>query len=667
MRVSLPSIGLTRTSHVLIVAGSLVALKLLLVGSNEIVAVGHDPWTYVRLAANARPLAELGPQPGYSMWLWLCRWIGIPQRIAIELCLAACAFLFAMFIGRRLGGTPGSAGVFALLLFSPATFHLFDTTLSDGFYACLTVAVSGTVGWLLLDDRRKDDVSPYIVLGLLLGVMAITRRETPITLALLLALLGALTVKSAAYERSSLIAGFKRAAPKIGLSCAIAVAIPLAVLSIHYARQRVWTLSAADLSSHLGLLDRLASIDTGEVPRRFIPISRQARERAYEASPTLARLKTFVEDPDSVFHRVSTASIGNAGELGAGWIWHIFGYATDRLGVYTPLQVDALYRQINGELDAAFASDRLKRRMVLHPLISPALSTWVPHLADSFVRVLRASVTPMHAQPDLGFDSGLYDAVALRRTNLTEARTGKVVGWAHVSPDRGETFGVTLVPSGPSVDSREPPTIVMRSGVSEEVRKTLGQNVQLATPFSIDVPLGDPSPPRIRVTLSDGRSAVSGPLTSGGLETMSIEPGDVRVALFIERMPASSAEVPQSRRARILSSGIAVYRSGPLWVVAVLVIVFAAGLHGYRVLRGERFALYIVLLVAVLCTWLFTRLGFYTVLDAAAWQTEPRYVLATGLTLSGLAGALLMSLFGKAGRSTHVTHDTESATVAATL
>jgi hypothetical protein len=126
-----------------LLAGLMLLAKLLLVAGNEIVAEGHDAWSYV-FAASMNPVSDIGGKlPGYPTWLWLWKEAGIPQRLAIEGFFVFSAGVLAWSLRRSVLGPLAAASLLLVTVFSPVSYFLFDRALSDGFYLCLRGARRG--------------------------------------------------------------------------------------------------------------------------------------------------------------------------------------------------------------------------------------------------------------------------------------------------------------------------------------------------------------------------------------------------------------------------------------------------------------------------------------------------------------------------------------------
>lgn len=611
---------------VLAVILSVVLLKFFLIANQEIVTELHDALNYVTQADRLGVNFGLG-STGYTVWLAACKALSVPQRIAIELLwLASAAFLcLQIFPGGRKRWA--LVAVFAAAVFAPQTFHLFDRALTDGYFICLTALLLGLSIRVFRGDGLRRRLPALIGMGAVLGLMAITRNEGVLLLAFLAAwalLLGLYDAWGGVRPMRKILAGVAGALAVAGLFASI---LPGAVVLFNGWRYGVRTLSFVEMPSHMRLLKALAQIETGERNSRFVPISRRAREIAYAQSPTLAAFAPEVEDPGTSFQKESLAAIGRPGEVGAGWIWHVFNSAAGPLGLAFPRDLDATYRQAIREIEKGFQAGSYKRRFVPHPFLGGDASAWLPYLGAGFSHAVQCVLTPSErrGEADLSAaDRSLFDRVCLRRTSLTQ-RTACVRGWAF-STDANHPIT--------SVSTKTPPR--PDNGVSVNLPRR-----GLRSPAPHDQV---PVPPRpgfeaFASIKNEGDwfklAFFSGPEWVGEIGefdhdksyTISGKYGDIVVGLdAIETNGFRSASPLRESAKRILLKAAA---SPAVWIAGMVAGCLALGvLVIFR--KREASRLWIVS-AGVLLIWSVIRLGFYSLISAAAWPAEPRYLQNTAI------------------------------------
>jgi len=620
-----PTCALLVTSAIVLIA------KLLLVADHEVVAVQSDAWSYVSMGGSEAPWSLLGASPGYPLWLWVCMHLGVPQRIAIEVVFFCASALWAAGTGSRFGGTVGYAAVLAATVLSPSTYFMFDQALSDGLSAALTLAALGATSYVLTAERQRRQWLGLVVLGLLLGFMELTRKESVLVYGGMLLLFVALIVWAIVMEARPWRIAVGSAMFKtfvVGLCC---VAVILPVVWIHEHELGVSALSIAELPSHTGLLTRLASIDDGEPGIRFVPVRQEAIALAFRNSPTLARFEPVVDARDNPYRKESERVLALPGEIGAGWIWHIFNAAAPMVGIKTAAKLDATYRQVNAELDASFASGTLKKRFVLHPLIGATPSVWLPFLPAGIGHVLDAATIKSKPPIDQAFELELFNRVCVRRVSLIPDPDGSVQGWAYAS--RGQLGQVEVL--GPANAAGQMPDPILarrvdRPDVQAAFRRE-GVVMPLDVGFVTRIPVARVRDNRLRFQL-DGKSFMTtAPFETNRVATIDTATSGGRIVYAFDALPQPVARDLSGWRMQAIFAAIDAYDSPLFWsvVAAGTLTTLLLSFVGTHASRRERVVRQLVMFT--LASWMIARLMLYAVVDAAGWGAEPRYVQLAGI------------------------------------
>lgn len=626
----------------------LIVVKLSLVSRNEIIAVADDSAGFVRHSLEG--LGELGPPIGYSLWLWLIREAAVPQRLAIELLYCGACICLAMVLARTMGLLLSIAALAALIL-SPATFYLFDRALSDPLFLCLTL-FSAALSIVVLNNAtevRENRHALAVALGVLLGVMAVTRNESPLTLGWIL-WLGVL------HFCAGKLAASTSAAAKASIQLILTVGLAYAVVSLsprfyYQAAKGVWAESIATLPSHMRLLRGLASIEDGEPPLRHVAVSKKARDLAYQASPTLRTLVPFIERPDNMYVRASH-DVGELpeGEIGSGWIWHVFNDAAiaTMTGERTPVRLDAFWNQVNNELGAAFQSGQLASRTVVHPLLGPGVFQPFSRLPQGMAAAFNGSFNFTPRGTDQGFISTLFDQACMRRAWLTPPaiETARIVGWVFADSPNAERPRVQLGHEQPTTATTtwSDLEVTPKDDVSRAFAKDLRRDVQ-AFGFAGEVIVPRASKLVVRYRLGLVEVVDLAPVVNKVEKHAVSENGQHFVYRALDRFERSSRA--EEGEIRLSWMGKATSSSGwqfakPVFAFVVLapfVLVFVARLRSTVCIHPCFFA---SLLLAGLVT---QRLAFYALINENAWVIEPRYVVSV-FPLLVCTLALLVALVG---------------------
>jgi hypothetical protein len=624
-------------------AGVIILSKLLLIGKNEIVAMPYDSLEYIRQVAYG--INSIGSTPkGYPLWLWITNFFGAPQRLVIELLYLSSSLMLAHSISRV---ASGKMGLFVLLflVFSPNSFFLFDKALSDGFYMCLTLAgVALSVSIIYAQHGSRDYWIKTITLGLTLGLMLITRNEEPLIVAWVVWLILMLWRFVWNQEKLTLAGKVKSALSFIGTIAVVAYGLVGAVLLMHYLTNGVAAGSLATLPGHVELLKNLARIDTQEESVRFVPISKKARGMAYDVSPALRELKLIIESPENPYQVASRQHHLPEGEIGAGWIWHVFNNAAfSKIGSQGVRGVNAYYGKINHELETAFSHGTLKKTFVVHPLFGNNLFVGVDYFPSSLLRVVGMSLSADRFQPDMGTESGLFDRICLRRTTLADSITRQPIqGWAIL--DKPGSIRVESVQieteygqGGVKESSLTIATEMQRYDVVEGYKKAEGR-IPAVFGFRAELGAVRGELKKIIYVLSDGRKiGVEAPLKKG---VSSVGVGDSNF-MIIQGFDLTGDVMTSSRRGMGFKiQNTIIYISEWIAVKTMIGILVIGGLlfSVVQIIRVVPASIPRHLLLVIFISGIVIfRIGFYTLIDAAAWSIDLRYLAP--------ANALLLVLF----------------------
>ncbi|MGI4779702.1 MAG: hypothetical protein ACRYGA_16570 [Janthinobacterium lividum] len=609
-------------------------LKIVLVAGNEIVAIPYDSESYVR--QTAYHIYDLGAPPGYPFWLALSGSTGLPQRISIEALLILTSFVLSLWLRKMFGGACGGLA-FLMFVMSPATYFMFDYALSDGFYACLSILAIAFSGILIFSKSLRTKLVAALFLGATMGWMALTRNEDPLLFAWVGLILLLLSLHSFRTDARTSCGFILRNVVLTGVAIAVpAVVMVESVNWIHLNKSGVFARTLAGLPGHTLLLRNLAEIDADETAIHYVPVSAKARGLAYKASPTLQKYMPSVEDHDSIFQRVSRETGLPPGEIGAGWIWHVFNVPV--LQVNGVVGGELEYRRMNNELEAGFKSGLLKRKFILHSFATAPPMEILSQLPRSAWVVAKRSFQTYPQGIDMAHEKQLFDAVNLRRAALTGGGYRHAIqGWAFMENRKAKIKSVMFVDGS----EQNPVTIsyMPRTDVEEGFKKTDGLKPDV-TGFKIDFYSSSQKMGKLLYFLEDGSTMIADDMPTGvkkiepktsdgstlyqGIDFSNIEPV-VRTG-FRHRVQALLSSVANQN---VVSSALIVA------LLALCVLSVAVGKH----LPSRRSS---VQLFAFMVAALFLlRTLFYAVLESEAWAVEVRYMLAANFMALALIAVLL--------------------------
>ncbi|WP_029004326.1 hypothetical protein [Azorhizobium doebereinerae] len=340
---------------------------------------------------------------GYSVFLALASWLGLPVTLAHGLFQAAACTTFAAVVGR----IGGSWRLAVAVLLALAMVPVLGTTaalrvLRDAIYSGQTLLVLSAVLWLLHRSREAGTPGRGLLAGILLAWMWLTREEGVWILpAIFLLVLG--------YPLPRPADGAPwRARVKGVLLATLWLAVGFALVDVAYrAANRLaygtWTTVAIKEASFERALGALYSVEDGEtVP--YVPVSRATRQRIYAVSPAFAALKPFIDPPGPpIWTNGCPFYATGCNDIAGGWFHVTFLFAVRGLGSHGTLEeAKAYYARVADEVEAACADGRLTCRRTLHNAI--------PRLAPDLVETLPARILAMLGRVTLAQAGSVFAA-----------------------------------------------------------------------------------------------------------------------------------------------------------------------------------------------------------------------------------------------------------------
>lgn len=614
-----------------IVCAVIAIAKLVFGSTNEIIAIPNDSVNYVQ--HSLKYLREIGGPPGYPFWLALSAQIGLPQRVSIECLYLLSSFFFSTTIRRVIHGC-GYVLLFFLLSFLPTTYFLFDNALADGFYACLSLIALAFSCRILIPFGTRPRVLLWDKLGLggVLGYMLITRNEDALIIAWIVVLASCEFLEN--WRHTSFRLALRPLLfTSLTLVC-IAFSFNVMIAGYHAVTKKVYARTLPTLPSHVQLLNNLASIDSGSPRVNRIPISAEARMLAYKASPTLRRLATKIEDPNSMYQKASAKSGIAVGEIGAGWIWHVFNDAAlQSLDDRSLYGLNEFYRKINSELEEAFESGRLKRRVVLHPLLGGEIKSVILAIPGRILSLFLRSFESTNYSQDLGYAAEKFDAACLRRKILTilGGPVRVVSGWAYVREGSSKIAKIQVGSYQEAYGSAgamwQDANRVARKDV--EIGLSKDRQGREVVGFEAKLPNGLGDRFVVRYLLEDHSVALTVPVERNTISSVPV--GAARVVQGIDLDGVSEFERARSAAVREKQEILRIYR----YIAPKLAFfVFIAGgliVVSQAIFRNKYPAHFsLVLLLAGL---LLPRLIFFGFIDASGWEVEVRYLAPVSVVI----------------------------------
>lgn len=282
-----------------------IVAKLWLVEAQDFLATytPHDDYLFIKLAKHILSGAWLGPYdqvtlikgPVYPLFIAVAHHTGMPLLLVQHLLYSAICVLAVMALRPLLKNQWLFIGVFFFLLFNPFTYTYPGTgrAFRFGLSMPLVLAVFSCMAGLLIrtEYTLKNRAAWSLGLGCLFSLLWYTREEG-------IWMLPSLILFSSYF----VIIGQELTAVNILKRLVFLLPIPLIFIGStltfsylnqkHYGAPYIIELKSPEFQSALGGLMNI-NIVKG---KRYIPVSRESQEAAYEVSPTFKQLQPYFEE-----------------------------------------------------------------------------------------------------------------------------------------------------------------------------------------------------------------------------------------------------------------------------------------------------------------------------------------------------------------------------------
>ena len=604
-------------------------IKLGLVSNHEIIAVfrPHDEYWNILAAKSwvwARPYDQwtLIQLPVYALFIAVVGTTGIPLRVSIEVDYIVCSAVLISSLGRL--GLPGPLRVvtFALLLFHPYTFELFDYALSEMLFTCQMVLLVGLFICVIAPKDKPDFRRNAMLFALTVALMWYCRKES-VLIAGLLGLIACVIFVGWLLKRINRADSVRFGLALVVGPVASVITIGLLISTANGIRYGLWHTNELVAPSYVRALSKLEAIRP-ENPIRFIPVTRDARQKAYAVSPAFHELAPFLDgEGENWAARYTRETMGLKGEIAAGWFYWALIEAAAAAGHYKSApEAQRFFGQIADEIDAALKDGQLPSRTVILPYVDPAFSVWLPHLPRSFLTLAR-HLFPYGPPflPDRPAEvpnevRANFDSIANRRTGGKPA-SYFAQGWA--LDTAGKALAIHVVDrNGQTVQSAFEP--VARPDVGAHA---LGFRIDWAKNLaSLDFA-------RFKVLLEGDRFVLTNPISTisrGQVIKLSADNGaEVFFALDrLERPPIQED---------IIHFIVKWYPAALAAFTAISVIyVFLIAMRGGLLLAPQ------IIVFGYIVALMLSRLLFFAILDASSWSAlQTRYLLPIAVLMPVVA------------------------------
>lgn len=380
--------------------------RFYLTGDRDILATNspHDEYWYIHTALNSIWGGTYNQMsfmhlPIYSGWLSFLHVIGLPARFAIDLSWLLAIGYLAFALERVTRRTWLAVFVFIFLAFHPYAMFIFDRALAETFLTVVSAAVlaAGIELWNCRFEQATRRAHAAMLIYVLGFAIAYHTRKEGVVLVVPLLILTCLSF----FNRPSWWRGVNGpglAVPLLLAPLTSTILMGVLLSGANYVKWGVWARYELASSGYERAVAALNSIDNGRTPRQ-ITVTKEMMALAYQVSPTFDELRPAMEGATGQqWVAISSAFTPFPGEIGNGWFYWALRDVAAHAGWHTSAKLaDSKYAAIADELDQAFSSGRLKKKILLSSFLDPDLGKWVPALPSSALNVMQLVLWPQPA------------------------------------------------------------------------------------------------------------------------------------------------------------------------------------------------------------------------------------------------------------------------------
>jgi hypothetical protein len=337
----------------------------------------------------------LAKTPFYGVWLAFLHILGLPLRVGEFLLTLAGGFLFRRVVRpiRELRLWEFAVVLFLLLAnpFLPEDFRLARLGLQIALTNLCLVATLGLS--LRAQAVAKDRPCWGLLAGFFFALSYLNREDaTWLMLAILVALLIQWFASFLVWRRGDVTWRSKVRSEVFVLLCFAAGALSpiLSVCTLNKVHYGAFITTFRRSPALTGLYQRLTSLEPSS-HQPYVPIARATRMKAYDLSPTFAKMKPFLEGQQGYWHAGNEHSAANGRspadqEFFVSYFEFSLPWAAEKIGAKSAGEIEAIFRTIDRELTAA-----VREKKIVAGASGPAILA--APVAGDFRRIVSAAWT----------------------------------------------------------------------------------------------------------------------------------------------------------------------------------------------------------------------------------------------------------------------------------
>ena len=418
-------------------------LKIILVGGEEVIARYQPFDDFWQILAAGRGYWFSSSYdwtmyihlPIYSFWVGVVHVTGVPLRIATEILFISSGFIFVEAL-RRAGISIFAAIIsYALIIFHPASFQIFNYTLAGTFYSPMFLVTLASILLLWINRGRGKQNRYAVIVGICFAILWHTRKENILLIGLLIVVFVFL-LYDFYFEKRNIRHVIYRSAIIVLIPALIICGSSLLVKTANFIKFGLFVSTEMDSSGYQAAYKALLRIKP-DTPIRFVPVPRDVRYKAYSVSPAFNELKQFFEGEFGKAAALQTKKwMGIQDEIAAGWFYWALKNAAAMAGHHnSAVEADAYFHKVAAEINKALDNNEIENRFVFFSFLDPEVSNWLPYFLASAKKIRAQFIStyqPVRERDRADIPDSVrkaFDIVTNRRAALLQGLPVIIKGW----------------------------------------------------------------------------------------------------------------------------------------------------------------------------------------------------------------------------------------------
>ena len=345
----------------------------------------------------------------YPLWIAFTNLVSIPLLTAQQILYALACIIFTLAVRPHFKNKWWLVIIYLLLVFCPFSI-ITDRPFRLGIYPALTILVMACVFALYsrLVSSSGKPLAWSIGLGLALAAFWHTREEAIWILPSVLIFYFMVGVQCLSNRKH----GFRKIFSLLSIPVLLVVMSSLTISYLNWSKYGVFTPVEIQSSEYVSAYSGLLKITTKEW-KRFYPVLKETREKAYSVSPAFREIKPYLEE------LVETRKGDRIDIPGAFFPW-VFRTAVYKAGYYNSKESEnpknlretfGFYQRMGSELKEACDTGKL----ACSPQISSFLPPWRAEFNTMFFPIFYSTLSTLVSFDGLRYNQAFSRSIGDRK------------------------------------------------------------------------------------------------------------------------------------------------------------------------------------------------------------------------------------------------------------